>query len=571
MMGLLFVALLTVGMAGAEEPSEVIARADALAAQDRDAAIALLTDAVEVARRPDRGELWLHLGEHHRLAGHVDEAVDAFRESLATSRSGEVEAAARLGLALVEAGPTARATEPRHVATLRTAPAAGVLPSQLTARQALLARWAEAGGEDAATPEAEAPPLVRARDALARDDRAEAARLAAEAMSAGGTGEVLRGAMRLQDAAKGVAQVPGRVGVLLPLSGRFEAVGRQVEEALRRGWTAAGRTDGLVVADTGGTAEGALTAFTDLVKAKGVVAVLGPLLTDETPSVVDAADDVGVPLVVLSQALDRPDEHPWALRSWLTIRDQVDRLVAYAMDRRAWTRFVVLAPDSSYGSEAADRFVEAVQARGGTITARETYATDAKDFRALAVKLARRPDEETPPVVDYDAVFVPDKARRVTLVGSALAFEEIPVGVFDPHETGTVPLLGLSGWTSPELVAGGGKYLEGGIFTDVFLPPESSLSWAFQDLWGAFVTAWREGVGRTPTPVEVLARDTAHLVGAAMASAPPHRQAALEALLGTTVEGTVTGLSAISPTTRAADPKIRLFSVAKDGFVPIEE
>src|SRR5690606_13621039 len=127
----------------------------------------------------------------------------------------------------------------------------------------------------------------------------------------------------------------------------------------------------------------------------------------------------------------RPDGE-WVFQGWVTLPQQVRALVAHVMADRTRTRFVVLAPDTDYGRAAADAFEAEVTARQGTIVLREHYAADATDFRDLARKVARRPRADAEPVVDYDAIFLPDAARRVALVAAGLAVEDIPVGTHRP-------------------------------------------------------------------------------------------------------------------------------------------
>ncbi|HZX41635.1 MAG TPA: ABC transporter substrate-binding protein, partial [Myxococcaceae bacterium] len=91
------------------------------------------------------------------------------------------------------------------------------------------------------------------------------------------------------------------------------------------------------------------------------------------------------------------------------------------------------------------------------------------------------------PIVDFEALFIPDEWQRVGLVAPALAVEDIITNTCDPREienlkktTGkkdirTVTLLGGNGWNSPknadgipQLVERGGKFVLCSVFVDGF-------------------------------------------------------------------------------------------------------
>lgn len=371
-------------------------------------------------------------------------------------------------------------------------------------------------------------------------------------------------------AAEQVLPRPGRVGSLLPLSGRYEAVGTQLRDALDAGWGAAGGPHPLVHADTLGTPEGAVAALERLVTQEQVGAVLGPLLTPETAPVIEAAERLGVPLVLLSQGVEDVAVHRWTLQGWVTPGQQIDALLAHAFDHAGWTRFAVVAPDSDYGRHAATRFAEGVRARGGTVSVEVSYPADATGLAPVAAKVSRRPKADAPPLVDYQAVFLPDRARQVPLVAAALAVDDVPLGAYKPFEDGPVPLMGLSGWNSWDIIAGGGSYVVGARFTDVFLPPPSNeLSWTPRPAWKEFVDVYKERTGRTASPAEALAYDAAALVGVAARTKPETRTAFLEALLAAERAPSVTGASGFDRSTRALRHRIEVISVTRGGMAPV--
>ena len=257
----------------------LIEEALSLAATDRAAAVDALREAHSRASGPDKPWVALHLGEQLRLAGDTRQAATWWLEAL----EGPTGPAARAGLALLDVAPcpsddslAALASEPPGkeapdtlradrlgwlaVARLRAQQDAAPLlqrVEQLTTSAPAL-RGAVHERLDTAvacTPEtAEGSPASLAEALARRDAEAAEAFLAAEPAVA----EAARALLA-------TAPVPGKVGLLLPLEGRYGAVGRQLAEALQAGWAAAGGTpDQLVLRSSGDTEESALAAAESL-------------------------------------------------------------------------------------------------------------------------------------------------------------------------------------------------------------------------------------------------------------------------------------------------------------------
>lgn len=573
--------------------------AEAVMADASDPAAA--AEALDAAASQTAGDeaAWLavYAAEQRRLAGDVGAARKGFRALEDHPTVGHV---ARFGSALLDLD--VKGWNDARVAPLMQVAESSVPDSQNADRFAWLAVWSEARGQSSeayarkaldlstsvpsqhariaarlgtpaldATPEASGNPLDAARDALARDDRPAARALATKAR-AQATSDATRldadRILRLADA----APTSTKVGVLLPLTGRFGSVGEQMREAITFGWNQGGRQDDLVIVDAGETGASAVAALETLVREHGVLGVAGPLLTPQAEPVAQAAEALGVPLIQLTQSLEDASPYTWVIQGWLTPKDQIERLVDYAIGARDWHTFVVMYPDNAYGTHAASTFRAAVEARGGKVTIASAYPPDATDFRPAAAKIARRRNDTTPPIIDFDAVFLPDKARRISLVTAGLAFEEIPMGRFQPHKDRPVGLLGLSGWNSDELISGGGGYTYGALFTDVFVPPpDNTYTWYPEPSWDAFVTAYRDKTARTPTPVEALGVDVGRFLAAAMKRRPEHRQAFLDALYAAELTGSITAATRIDRTSHAFTRKIRVLSVKKDGFAPVAE
>jgi hypothetical protein len=246
----------------------------------------------------------------------------------------------------------------------------------------------------------------------------------------------------------------------------------------------------------------------------------------------------------------------------LTARAQAEALAELAMGRRGLERFALLFPTNAYGQELAHAFWDEVEARDGEVRGAEPYEPDRTTFAPLVKSLVgklhleeredwtaavkelserekdpyrrRRALEKLrdglPPIVDFDAVFIPDFARNVALVAPALAVEDVFTATCDPKElervrraTGRpdlrpVQLLGSNGWDDPALVEKAGRYVQCAIFVDGFYAGSS------RPETRGFVDAFTARHGRPPSILEASAHDAAAVIRH-VASRAPNRDA----------------------------------------------
>ena len=352
---------------------------------------------------------------------------------------------------------------------------------------------------------------------------------------------------------------PTLVGVLLPLSGTYAPPGQRLKGVIEMANRHAGSPMRLVFMDTEGDPDRSVELLEELVLERGAVAVMGPLLKESAAATAEAAQAMHAPLVCLSQAEGLTTERPFVFRGFLTPVQQVQQLVEHAITQLGLTRFAVLAPDNSYGKLAAEAFGTEVLQRGGEVQQQVFYDPAAGDFRKSAVELAAKdyearswefhklkedaeergmdPDKVVlPPLVEYQAIFIPDAYQRVPLVASALAYEEFAVGEFKPRRD-DVPLilLGLNGWHDDALAVQGGKYVRGGVFVDAFFPASEELQVQ------SFIASFRQEFERSPGTVDALGYDAARMVAMAVAEGPGKREAMREQLLGVELPDSVSG------------------------------
>jgi branched-chain amino acid transport system substrate-binding protein len=185
----------------------------------------------------------------------------------------------------------------------------------------------------------------------------------------------------------------------------------------------------------------------------------------------------------------------------------------------------VLFPNDAYGVEYTNLFWDEVRANGGNIVGAQTYDPEETDFRGPIQRLVgnfysedradeyklrykawtdKNPRQSSrqsapamedllPPIVDFDAIFVPDSARAVGQIAPMLAYNSV---------TG-IRLLGTNLWNSPGFLNRGQKFVENSVFSDSFLASDP----AFQS--SAFFTGFKSTFEEEPGLTEEQAYDSA--------------------------------------------------------------
>ncbi len=298
----------------------------------------------------------------------------------------------------------------------------------------------------------------------------------------------------------GASNTRGQVGVLLPLTGKYAVYGESVLHGLE---CAAGifspcRGDlglNLVIRDSRSDPKTAAKIVDELAKDPEVQAIIGPLPTVEIDDAVAQAEQVGMPMITLSQKPNVAKSGNFIFRNFLTVSDQVSTLVDYACKHKHWKKFAIIYPEDAAGEEYKKNFQEEVEQCGGKLVATSSYPEGTRSFTdALrTLKLAS----------SFDVLFIPDVYRKIPQVVADIKFLEM---------TG-VHLLGGAGWDHPGLLKAG-EAVEGAVFADGFFAKGSNFT--TRD----FVTTFQAAYGFEPTLLEAYAYDTMRLVGEVMREQP---------------------------------------------------
>lgn len=398
----------------------------------------------------------------------------------------------------------------------------------------------------------------------------------------------------------------GTIGVVLPLSGDFAWYG---EESLRGILLAADLFDEdgsdvirpgepgasydgalapieprgrrseirLVVRDSEGDPAKAAAAVRELARDPALVAIVGPIFSQESLAAAAAAEEVGVPLVALSTREDLPEERAHAFRTRTTPKDEVAVLVDHAFDVLGAQRFAVLYPQTRYGRGMRKLYWEAVTTRGGKMVAASSYTPETVDFseairnmigyrflssreqqaldeRSEILRVSRRlePKEQAilreaayevlgpegdplPPIVDFDVLFVPDAADKIALIAPGLAF----------HEIDDVGLLGPSDWLDDELLRVARRHVSGAVVSSPF-HAESDLPFVVD-----FVEGYRRTFAADPDTYAAEAFDATNLVLVQLSAGRDDREGVREGLLDTRAYPGAAGVLTMHPSGNA--------------------
>ena len=289
---------------------------------------------------------------------------------------------------------------------------------------------------------------------------------------------------------------PRVIGVLLPLKGKFAKYAQRSLQGIELALDLFNPSEPdsqlkLVIEDAGEEPESHIQALNRLAFKHRVSVVIGPMMSKGAEQVYQRAEEIGIPLISLSRK--SPQNLEYVFGAGLT-----NSLLAYEAARHAIThlgfkRLAILAPQDKFGQEMTQAFWSATEALGGEIVGFETYQPTDTDFRAQVDRLAglhytnsrkkeldalakerelnqitkrtRKTEKffQLPPVVDFDAVFIPDEAK--------ISGQMIPT--FAYRDVENIKFIGTSAWNSPEFINRTLNTGDHSYFVDVFLSRSS--------------------------------------------------------------------------------------------------
>jgi ABC-type branched-subunit amino acid transport system substrate-binding protein len=343
------------------------------------------------------------------------------------------------------------------------------------------------------------------------------------------------------------------IGVLLPLSGPYEKFGyralKGIELAMSQ-FSARGDNPpiNISVKDTGADPDKTVMALEELYQEQ-VAAILGPIVTSGIAA--REAQRLGIPIITLTQKDDIPEIGDKVFRNFITPQMQVQALTSFMVETLGLYRFAVLYPEENYGRTFMNLFWDELLELGGQIVGVEAYQPKQTDFSDPIKKLvglyyeipedlkiendiindweqqiaaaqtdapppeeivdgqakgaqAEEEEQEPEPIVDFDAIFIPDSPGLVGLIVPQLAYFDIK----------DVYLLGTNLWHSDALIRIADQYVQGAVMPDGFFAESNSP--AVQN----FVAIFEQTYAEKPDFIEAVVFDSAMILFHAVSS--PH-------------------------------------------------
>lgn len=236
------------------------------------------------------------------------------------------------------------------------------------------------GGETAPTPTAPAPAATPTPPAATPTPAAAAS----PTVAATPTGQAAAGE-------------PVRIGVLLPYSGVYTALGENITRGLELyleeiGYQAGGRTIEVYKEDDAANPEVGLTKARQLVERDRVHLLAGIVHSGVATALRDFVDSQQIPLVIANAGAapltrDPAQRSPYIFRVSFANGQYEWPLGPYAHDSLGYARVAVTAPDYSAGHEKANAFKAAFQKAGGQIVDEVYPPLDTADFGPFLQRL----------------------------------------------------------------------------------------------------------------------------------------------------------------------------------------
>lgn len=333
------------------------------------------------------------------------------------------------------------------------------------------------------------------------------------------------------------------IGAVLPLTGRMASIGQHALNAIRMGLELNKPDTKLRLAlfDSQSNAEMAAQGVSKLVRDDKAIVILGGFTSAEATSIAHQSEMLGVPFIGFSQKTGLTNIGENIFRNSLTPAMQVDTLVQFAFDKLAARRFAIVFPNDSYGIEFSNIFWDHVLARGGQVTAAQTYDPKETDFsevtqkvlgtfypearpeeyrqRLAQVKATRRKTKSSgrdnwadenilKPIVDFDVIFIPDNSRAL---GQIMAFMKY-------NDVRDMNYIGTNLWNSPDLPKrandeDAGLYFVDGLDISQGNPQDN-------EFFKNYLAQYKE----TPTLVEIQAYEAAQIVKTQLAAGASNRE-----------------------------------------------
>ena len=174
-------------------------------------------------------------------------------------------------------------------------------------------------------------------------------------------------------------EIPTKVAVLLPLSGKYSVAASAVRDGILAGYFKDFRAERpeVVFYDTNNTLDSASTIYRQAVS-DGADLVLGPLRKKELAELA-SQDNLDAPVLGLNYLPEYQEPKVNFIQFGLLPEDEAEQAATFAFED-GYKNAVVLVPNTDWGQRQADAFTKKLEEIGGKVLETNYFDTKANDF-----------------------------------------------------------------------------------------------------------------------------------------------------------------------------------------------
>lgn len=324
------------------------------------------------------------------------------------------------------------------------------------------------------------------------------------------------------------------IGVVLPLTGKWASYGKRALDGILLAAKVFSESGGgefnLFIKDSASNTVVAQNAVDELSSRHSVMAILGPISTKEAAATGERAQALGIPNISLSTKEGVSEKSPYLFQTGLSPSVQIENLVKYAVQQKGYKRFAILAPNNPFGRDMAQSFWDEVTANGATVASYQLYPPEERDFqdqirnltgledlkyrrlevaklndyiRETKAKTGKEPKVQLAPLIDFDAIFIPDSPKAVSQAAASLNY----------YDVNKVPLLGTAEWNSEQFYRRGASLIQTALF------PAGLFTGSSQPRTQEFVRTYQEAYGQVPDLLAAQAYEAMEILAFAIRNA----------------------------------------------------
>lgn len=299
--------------------------------------------------------------------------------------------------------------------------------------------------------------------------------------------------------ASGAGKVTADIGVISYISGPGAAYGEAITNGLKLANEEINKEGeveiNLVIEDSAGKQDQALTAAQKLMNSKNVTAIIGPTLSTEMNVVGPEADINGVPIMGTSTTAEGiPQIGEYVFRNSLPEALAIPASIDKAIEKYDAKKVAILyGNDDVFTKSGFDTMKKAAEEKGLEILTIETFQKGQSDYNAQLTKIkGLKPDLILASALYNEGAVIMDQARKLGI---------------------DVPFVGGNGFNSPEVIKIAGDAANGLIVATPWYGDKDDQK--VQD----FVKKYEEKYGKKPDQFAAQAYDALYIMAEALKNA----------------------------------------------------